>query len=613
MDKEYLYHTHVRESRIFKRRAFVTAIVFFVISLLLTGRLFYLQIDQHKAFSTLSKKNVLAIIPLPPRRGLIFDRNDIPIATNLPSYTLNVTPSQNKNTKKLLNDLSKIIPISNEEKALFWKRARQHHRYEAVPLKLHLSEKQLAQFYVNRYKLPGVTISVNLMRNYPFNQYLSPVLGYVGRINNSDLSSNDKENYAATNYIGKVGIEKYYETMLHGKVGHAIAEINASGHIIRYVSKTPPISGRDLHLSIDSNLQQFIYDAMQGNTGAAVAIDPRNGQVLALVSVPSYNPNGFVTGISSREYHRLIHSKQKPLYNRSIRGLFSPGSTIKPFYALFALADNIISAKSMIFDPGWFKLPHTKHIYHDWKHSGHGWVNVTKAITVSCDTFFYNLAVAMGITAIDNTLHQFGFGESTGIDLGEELTGTVPSPQWKRAHQNYPWYTGDTIITGIGQGSLLVTPLQLAKATATIAERGVSHTPHLMLFSQSGQSIVPYKPPAKSKSIVIKKSIWDIVIHAMEDVIYAPKGTAVNFGKKTGYIAAAKTGTAQVFGKTRDEEYSRTNIPLRLRNNHLFIVFAPANHPTIALAIVIEHAGEADGIARKVLDHYLKHRVSHNN
>ena len=609
MNKKYHYNAHLKEAAIFNNRMMQISIAVLILTVLLIVRLFYLQVIEQKTYSTLSQKNILTIIPLPPRRGLIFDRNGTIIADNVPSYNLNITPSKAKNINTTLTELNHIIPLTKNELKDFHSNLYQYHRYEPIPLKLHLNELQIARVYVNRYRLPGVNISVSFTRNYPQKQYLSSVLGYVGRINSRDLKNVNKQNYRATNFIGKVGIEKYYETLLHGTIGSAIAEINASGHIIRYVKKIPAISGQNLHLSIDSMLQQYIYKTMRHVTGAAVAIDPENGQVLAMVSTPSYNPNDFVTGISNKDYHALITAPNNPLFNRSIRGLFSPGSTIKPFYALSALTNHLITKNTTIFDPGWFRLPNTKHIYHDWKHNGHGWVNVTKAITVSCDTFFYNLAVQMGISRMDKSLYQFGFGEPTGIDMGEELAGTVPSPTWKRSHQHEQWYTGDTIITGIGQGSLLVTPLQLAEATATIAERGKRFKPHLLLYSELNHQKTLNKKEEEPNVYPSNQKVWNTVIKAMETVIYNYKGTAINFGKNTSYIAAGKTGTAQVYGKNRDEEYTRTNIPKRLRNNHLFIVFAPVKHPKIALAIVIEHASVADGVARKILDYYLHKRI----
>ena len=437
----------------------------------------------------------------------------------------------------------------------------------------------------------------------------------MGRITAKELHEVNPINYSGSAYIGKRGIEKYYEALLHGQVGAEEAETNAAGQVVRVLKNISAKPGQNIYLTIDSKLQAYAEKALGKNDGAIVAVDPANGQVLTLVTKPTYNPNPFVTGISSKAYNTLVHSPGNPLYNRAIRGEYAPGSTIKPFFAVGGLDSHIINTQYQIYDPGWFRLPNTKHIYHDWKVTGHGWVNVKKAIIVSCDIFFYNLAVNLGISRMDTILNGFGFGKPTNIDMPFALNGIVPSPAWKMQHHGRPWYTGDTVITGIGQGSLLVTPLQLAQATATLAEHGQGYQPQLVLKTVAEDGVIDMHQPIALAPIQLSNpKIWHTVIKAMMGVIYNPYGTAVLFGRHPPYTAAAKTGTAQVFGKQRDEEWSRTNIPKRLRNNHLFIVFAPAKNPKIALAMVIEHAGLEDKIARKILDFYfselkqLKHK-----
>ena len=567
---------HQQDAQRFWQRAWIMSIVVAALMILLLARLVYLQIFQHRFYSTLSTQNILDVIPIEPPRGLIYDRNGVLLAKNEPVYSLDIIPARIKNLKNTLQKIEKIIPLSDTELKQFHQALRQHRPYDEVPLKLHLDEEQVAKIYVNQFRLSGVNIQTHLMREYPLNAITGEVLGYVGRINSEELKYLDHVNYQASDDMGKTGVEKFYEPLLHGQVGAEEAEINANGRIVRTLNKIPPKSGDTLILTIDSQLQAAAEKAMGNNAGAVIVIQPSTGEILAMVSEPSFDPNLFVNGISSVDYKELLNSPRHPLYNRAIRGLYSPGSTIKPFYALSALDNDIIDPEYKIFDRGWFQLPNTQHIYHDWKRDGHGWVDVTKAIIISCDTFFYNLSVLMGINLIDHTLNVFGFGQKTHIDLNNELSGIVPSPQWKRKHQGQYWFTGDTVITGIGQGSLLVTPLQLAQATATLAMQGQQWQPRLLLkeITPSGQTILQ-QPIAESTIQLHDPHNWQVVTQAMEGVVRNVAGTALAFGRNPPYTVAAKTGTAQVYGHTRDEEVSRTNIPYRLRNNHLFIAFSP--------------------------------------
>ncbi len=614
MSQRLTLKNHQQEKKLFLRRLITLIVVVAVLSLILIIRLAFLQIYQHKFYSTRSRQNLLNIIPIAPKRGLIFDRNGVLLTKNIPTFSLEIIPDHVKNIKNTLNNLRKIIPISAQEIKEFNVSLKQHRPFQQVPLKMQLTEQQVARFYVNQYRFPGVMIGTRMIRQYPLGKSMATVLGYVGRINQRELNQLDPVNYRDTNYIGKTGIEKYDEKILHGKVGAEEVEIDASGHIVRVLKRIPPIPGQNLYLSIDSKLQQVAQKAFGNEEGAAVAIQPKTGEILAMVTNPSYNPNLFVAGISQKAYKKLLDSPNKPLYNRAIRGQYAPGSTIKPFFALAGLNQKVITPKTTIFDPGWFRLPNTKHIYRGWKLNGHGWVNVSKAIIVSCDIFFYNLATKLGISGLDHTLHEFGFGQNTGIDTDTELPGLVPTPNWKMGTKGHPWYTGDTVITGIGQGFLLTTPLQLASAVATLAEHGVRHRPHLLVQTSNGNGDVttpqlPIEAPIKLNN----PNDWNIVIHAMQGVITNPQGTGEHFGRNPGYSVAAKTGTAQVYSHSRNEERTEVNLPKRLRNNHLFISFAPVNNPQIALAVVVEHNAKAAMISRKIIDYYLKNEHHEKN
>ena len=605
MAKTTIKNQHT-EKKVFKKQLFILVSIIAGIVLILLGNLFRLQVIQHKQYVTQSRNNVLNIIPHAPNRGLIYDRNGVVLAENIPAYQLMVTPADTPNLKQSIKDLQQIIPIPQSNIDSFYKSLYRYRSNQAVPLVDKLTEADVAKFYINQYRFPGIDIETHMIRHYPEGKYFANIIGYVGRINSGDTKNIDKENYSATNFIGKTGIEHQYETTLHGTVGIDEIETNARGNIVKHLQRISPVSGNNLHLSIDSKLQIAAYNALGDNQGAVVAIDPKTGGVLALVTKPSFDPNLFVTGISNKEYHQLVNSPLHPLFDRAIRGQFAPGSTIKPFYAVEALDHKLITIDSKIFDPGWFQLPNTKHIYHDWKRGGHGWVNVVKAIAVSCDTFFYNLAVNNGIKKMDNNLFDFGFGNPTQIDMPDELSGLVPTPQWKKHHIGDSWYTGDTIVAGIGQGYLTTTPLQLAYATSILANRGLGYKPHLVTqISHSKQKQLDVTPEITTNLKLNNEHNWDIVENGMQQVITNYLGTGENFGRHPAYTIAAKTGTAQVYGKKRDEDRTETNIPKKLRNNHLFIAYAPVNNPKIAIAVVTEHNAAAARTARKVMDEYL--------
>jgi penicillin-binding protein 2 len=597
-----------REINLFVRRLVLAAIFVLACSAVLIGRLFYLQIAQHDLYTTLSLQNQFELIPIEPNRGLIYDRNGVLIAENIPIFSLDLIPNHIKNVNAIITSLQGIINITPEDIRAFRKAIGQHRPFELIPLKMKLTEEEVAKFYLNQYRFPGATISARLLRNYPFGDTLSSVLGYVGRISDQDLKTIDTTNYSASNYIGKTGAEKTFESELHGTVGYQQVEMDASGHIVRTLKRIAPTSGDNLYLSIDSSLQIAAEQALGDNDGTVIAIQPRTGEVLAMVSKPSYDPNPFVRGITVDEFKALQTNPDRPLYNRAIRGQFPIGSTIKPYMALEGLASGAIDTNYTISDPGWFKLPNSAHIYHDWVKHGHGRVNVLKAIIVSCDTFFYGVAVKVGIDGIDKILDDFGFGEKTGVDPSEEMPGLVPSPAWKRKKFGVPWFPGDTVVAGIGQGYILATPLQMVQGVATIANRGNHYKLTLLHQVEKPDNTVLLQQPAPGYPVVFpNQQIWDTVINGMIGVIKSidPSGTGGHvFGRDAPYSVAAKTGTVQVF-RSGGDKIDQSTLPKKLRNHSMFIAFAPVENPQIAIAVMVEHGTNAGVVARKVMDFYL--------
>lgn len=607
MGKYSALNRHFQEANVFKERTMAALVIVSLLSLLLLSRLIYLQLIEHQFYSTLSRQNLLSIIPLKPSRGLIYDRNGVVLAKNIPSYSIALIPEKINNIPETIKKLKKIVHVSEEDIKQFNHYRNQYHPFDPIPLKLKLTEEEIANFYVNQPFFPGVVIETRSMRYYPLGDTSSEILGYVGRINQTELHTIDRHNYDASDDIGKNGIEKYYETRLHGKVGSEEAEINATGHIIRSLKKTPPKAGENLYLTIDSQLQSLAHEALNHESGSVVMIKPDTGEILALVSHPTFDANVFARGIHQKEYQTLLNSADHPLFNRAIRGQYAPASTLKPFIALGSLDSGMMTLKTRIYDPGWFRLPNTSHIYHDWKPGGHGWVTMSKAIEVSCDTFFYQLAARLGIAELNNILTQFGFGKKTEVDLPGEESGLAPSPEWKQHAHHSPWYTGDTVETGIGQGFFLATPLQLAFAVATMANRGRPMQPHLLFktIDEEGNTTV-LQPSEETPVPIVHPESWQAIINAMQQVVDGKEGTARAFGNHA-FSVAGKTGTAQIYGHSRDEERSRLNIPKHLRNHHLFIAFAPVEQPSIAMAIVVEHSAAADHIAGKLIRFYLKH------
>ncbi len=603
---------HPSEFRLFFRRV-LAALGFMIVLLSITVvRLVYLQVVDHAHYTTLSNDNRVKVLPIPPTRGLIFDRNGILLAENVPSYRLEIIPEQVKNMSALLQQLRRTVPISDDDLERFEENVQRSRSFESIPLRFHLSDTEVARLAVIRHRLPGVNIVAGLSRHYTMGASMAHVLGYVGRIDLRDLKRLDETNYRGTTHVGKIGIEKYYESTLHGTVGYQQVETNAQGRIMRTLQRTAPVPGSNLYLSLDVRLQKAAESALGDYNGSIVAINPRNGEILAMVSKPGYDPNAFVNGISRTEYKALREDKSQPLYNRSLLGQYPPGSTIKPFMGLAGLHYGATNGQNTLFCPGYYQLPGEKRKFRDWKKWGHGRVNLDSAITQSCDVFFYDLARKLGIDDIHAFLQQFGFGQRTGIDMNAERAGLLPSRQWKRKNRHQPWFPGETLNTGIGQGFMLTTPLQLASATATLSMRGMRVIPHMVHAVQNRTTgtlkleATRLEPPITD----VKAQNWDYVIKAMQDVVYGPHGTAYRL-RKLPFRIAGKTGTAQVFGIKQEEEYDESQVALKLRDHALFIAFAPADHPEIAVAVVVENGGSGGSVAApiggKVLEEYLMH------
>ena len=602
---------HFHETQIFNQRVLVAAVVMVFLLILLLIRLVYLQISNQEHYATLSDNNHVSIRPIAPTRGLIFDRNGILLAQNLPSFTLAIIPEHAKDLNKTLDDLSQLITISKEDLKRFHKNRRKKRRFEGVPLRFRLNDDEVAKISVLQNKLPGVVIKAQLSRHYPLGKSAVHAVGYVSRINEAELRKLNASNYSATTHIGKVGIERTYENILHGTVGFQHVETNAQGRVLRVLDRTLPISGKNLYLNIDSKIQAIAEQNLEGNNGALVAIDPRNGAVLAMVSVPIYDPNLFVHGISSLNYKALSRSAERPLFNRALRGQYPPGSTIKPFIGLAGLELKERQSHDAIDCPGYYMIKTDERRYRDWKKHGHKKTDLAKAITESCDVYFYDLALSLGIDNMSSYLAQFGMGQKTGIDLRGELSGLNPSREWKRRYRNLPWFPGETLITGIGQGFMLTTPLQLASITSTISMMGKRFKPRMVYAIQDEQNSPLIKTKiAPLESVPINdENNWKTVLNAMKNVVYGLHGTArsIKYGLK--YTVAGKTGTAQVFGIAQDAEYKKEEIAKKLQDHALFIGYAPFENPRIAVALIVENGGHggsaAAPIVRKVLDQYL--------
>ena len=584
-----------------------------VLCCLLLLRLVWLQVISHSYYHTLAEANRISIVPIVPNRGLILDRNGTVLAENNYSYDLEITPARVQNIDALTNQLAKLVTITPSDRKLFRKALDETHGLSAIPLRSRLSELEIARVSVNRYRLPGVDIHTRLIRSYPFGTSASHLIGYIGRINEADQEKLEddglSDEYRGTNHIGKLGIEGHYEHELHGTTGSEQVETDANGRGVRSLERRDPIAGNDLFLTIDAGLQQAAEKAFGDHRGALVAIEPSSGDVLAFVSEPGFDPNLFVDGIDQDSWNALNESPDKPLNNRALRGLYPPGSTVKPFMALAALTLGKRSPDFKIQDPGYFSFPGSTHRYRDWREGGHGMVDMHLSIVQSCDTYYYGLATDLGIDAMHDFFSGFGFGQKTGLDLDGEMSGLYPSPAWKQKKLKQDWYGGETVISGIGQGYILTTPLQLARSIATLANDGVMMKPHLVhAIRDRATGTLKILPVEIERTLNLRQADMDFVRNAMVDVM-KPGGTAAQAGAGATYLIAGKTGTAQVVGVRQGEKYSESRTAERNRDHALFIAFAPADHPRLALAVLVENGGHggstAAPIARQIFDYYL--------
>ena len=606
-----------REKIVFKSRVILSAVIMLSMTLILILRLFNLQVTKHDYYLEEALGNQMQNLPITPIRGDILDRNGKILATNEFSYILTITPEKVTNLNETLIELELSDLISYEDIKKFNKKLSRFKKFQNIPLKFNLSESSVASFLIKN-NLPGVEVESYFHRVYPYGASSAHLIGYVSSMNQKEKSNYDKKNYNGTNFVGKTGIEKQYEKLLHGESGVKQIERNVAGRIVDTRIISPSIAGQDIYLNIDIDFQLKAESLLGDSRGVIALINVKDGSILSLVSTPSFNPNWFVNGITVERYNDLSSNEDLPLFDRSIKGLYPPGSTIKPMIALAGLELNNITIKHSTFCPGYYKLNNYSRKFNDWKRSGHGKVNVIEAIAQSCDVFFYDLAFNMGIDQIHDSLSYFQFGKQTGIDLPGELGGILPSREWKKINKDEPWYRGETLITGIGQGFMTASPLQLALATAAIANKGQLLTPQVMMHSQSKNGDLFEEQNLKAKQIPIKDiSNWELIIEAMKQTVYGKFGTAKRLNNKLQYSLAGKTGTAQVFGLDPEEEYIAENIEEKLRDHALFTGFAPIEDPQVAIAIIVENAGsgssKAAPLARELLDEYfIKNPVEAN-
>jgi penicillin-binding protein 2 len=598
------------ELHYFRRRLMIAGALVMVAFGGLLARFVDLQLLQHRHYQTLAESNRIAIVPIVPNRGVMTDRNGVVLAQSYSAYTLEVTPSRVKNLDETIDDLSTIVEVQPRDRKRFKRLFEESKNFESLPLRTRLSDEEVARFAVNRYRFPGVEIKARLFRQYPFGEIASHVTGYISRINDKDVERidawNETANYKGSDYIGKVGVELAYERELHGTTGWEEVEVDAGGRAVRTLSRTPPISGNNLKLSLDIRLQQAAEAAFGDRRGALVAIEPETGDVLAFVSKPGFDPNLFVDGIDPANWDLLNDSPDKPMLNRPLRGAYPPGSTIKPYLALAALTSGKRTAGQTIFDPGFYQIAGSANRFRDDKPGGHGYVDMTKSIVVSCDTYYYMLA---GETDIDDTyafLSQFSFGHKTGIDIEGELVGVLPSRAWKRERFNEKWYLGDSISTGIGQGYNAFTPVQQAQAIAIIANDGVAFAPHLVKSIESVKDgTVRQIALQPTRVLNVKPEDLALIKNALVGV--PREGTSAREFAGARYVSAGKTGTAQVYS-LKGAKYS-AHVDERLRDHAWYVAYAPADHPRIAIAVLVENGGfgaaAAAPIARAVFDYYL--------
>lgn len=595
-----------QEKRIFRNRVFISIGLVSFFLLLLVVRYAYLQISSFDEFATASDKNRIRLQPLAPARGYIYDRNGVLLADNYPVFTATLSRADVEDIDATIERLTPILELTEEDIERFQSRIKTARKTERVSIKLNLNETDIARFSEVKFQFPGVNIETQMTRYYPHGELFAHVIGYVGRINDKELKEIDKDAYAGTNLIGKIGVEKSYEHLLHGVPGNESVEADAHGNVLRHLGRKDPVRGNDLYLSLDYGLQVVASEQLAGRRGAIVALDPRTGEILALVSSPSFNPNLFVTGISHTNYAALRDNIDQPLYNRAVQGVYPPGSTIKPMFGLGGIHYSLVDWSTAIQDYGYFTLPGDSHRFRDHKKSGHGIVNMHTAQVVSCDTYFYVLSYRMGIEKMNDWMRQFGFSERTGVDLPSESTGLYPSPEWKMRTRNAKWMRGETISVSIGQGAFTATPLQLAMATAITANQGFKVTPHVLRESRGARPFKVHNGTNGRIEFNGTDEDWIKMRDAMVDVIQSGTGKGIKSGLQ--YSIAGKTGTAQVKSIAQGKRYNEALLTDRQLDHGLFVGFAPAEKPEIAIAVILENGrggSAATALARPILDYWL--------
>ena len=597
----------------YRRRIEIAGVAAGLLFVVLFVRFIWLQLVEFDRYHALAENNRISLVPAPPSRGIIYDRANMVLAHNFSAHTLEITPSKAGDLEDTIQRLGQIIEITSGDRKRFKKLLAESKNFESLPIRNLLTEEEAARFAVNSFRFPGVSVNARQFRQYPFGASFSHVVGYIGRIGGKDQARLEQDglaaNYKGTDHIGKLGIEARYEPWLHGRTGIEKVETDSGGRAVRLLSRSAPIAGYNIHLHLDARLQQVAEKVFGDYRGALVALDPRNGGVLALVSKPGFDPNLFVDGIDAATWKELNDSLDRPLINRALRGVYPPGSTIKPFMGLAGLELGLRHPGDTIADPGHFSLPGSSHRYRDWKKDGHGMVDLKRSITISCDTYYYGLAHQMGIERLSGFLSHFGFGRRTGIDLDGELPGLMPTPEWKQKRFKQPWWPGETVVAGIGQGYVLATPMQLAVATMAIANDGVIYQPQLIrAWRDPATGKVGYAAPQVMERLKLTPQYLKLVKEAMIDVTL-PGGTAAGAGAGTPYLFAGKTGTAQVVGIKQGARYVESQVHARHRDHALFIAFAPADDPRIVVAVMVENGGHggstAAPIARKTIDYWL--------
>lgn len=614
---------HEAEIKLFKRRAIIVFLGIIALLGILVANLYNLQVNDYRVYKTRSNDNRIKILPIAPTRGLIYDRNGVLLAQNQPIYNLDVIPEQAGDIDTLIQKLHPYIELTDREIDAFKKRYQQTRRFSSVTLKSELTEKEVARFSVHQHTFPGVSVSADLKRYYPYGHILTHVLGYVSHINDRDLqrlAQEDKlSNYQATRNIGKLGIERYYEDLLHGQKGYAEVEVNSRGRVIRTIEYVPPVAGKDIVLNIDIELQQFVFDQLDHRQGSAIVLDPKDNSVLAMASSPSYDPNLFVNGISSKGYSELLNDPAHPLVNRATLGVYPPASTVKPLMAVAGLAEHVITPTTVRNDHGSWRIPGSKansKAWRDWRRWGHGNVDVTLAIEESVDSFFYQVAFDLGIDRISTWMNKFGYGLPTGIDINEESSANMPTRDWKMVRHRVPWYQGDTVPIGIGQGYWTATPIQIAKATSVLLNHGKVMAPHLLRavleHGESFEQAETWQPEPLPPITGVPKQFWDIPINAMRLVNEGSRGSGRNAFRNAEYSSGGKSGTAQVYGLRKDEIYNSKTLAKNLLDHGLFTSFAPYENPRYITTVVIEHGNGGSRVgapfARNVFDYLLVDR-----